>query len=120
MDDFGHKVLKIALDYDDTFTADRGMWQEIVKVMQKMGHEVTFVTFRSEDMPSRGNNDDILEDAKELGLPVVFSNHKQKAHVFKADIWIDDMPVLIPSYKDMVGMTVGCEVSKDTEALSVR
>lgn len=107
------RELNIALDYDETFTADRGMWTEVVRIMRKMGHNVTFVTFRSEDFPSRGHNEDILGDAKELGIEVVFSNHKQKSGVFKADIWIDDMPILIPSLDELEQMVEGCKKMGD-------
>jgi hypothetical protein len=115
MDRNESRTLNIALDYDETFTADKGMWTEVVRVMRKMGHDVTFVTFR-EGPTSRHSdsyNDDILGDAQELGIPVVFSNHRQKSHVFKADIWIDDMPILIPSYDDIAAMEKGCRVNSD-------
>lgn len=105
----------IALDYDDTFTADKELWTWFVDRAKKSGHEVSFVTFRHEDKPARGNNDDILEDASDLGIPIVFTNGQQKKHHFRPDVWIDDMPILIPTYEELVGMAKGCENSKDVE-----
>lgn len=91
--------MKIALDYDQTFTNDEGLWISFVKNAKDRGHSVTFVTFRKEN----GNNQDILADAELLGIDIVFCNFKQKASQFIADIWIDDSPQYIPKaevYKD--------------------
>lgn len=103
--------MKIALDYDETFTADPGLWRPFVRNALERGHAVAFVTFRYE---GHGGNEDILADANLLGIPVVFCNGRQKSHCYQADIWIDDMPVLIPSYGVMTMMTRGCEAMGDT------
>lgn len=85
--------LRISLDYDKTFTADKQLWINFVNDAKQRGHEVTFVTFRYEN---RGDeNKDILQDAKELDIKVVFTNYQPKSTIFKADIWIDDQPELI-------------------------
>lgn len=83
----------IALDYDDTFTADPTLWAEFVTLAKRRGHSVSLVTFRKETY----NNDDIEEDAKLLGMDIVYCNLKQKATQFKAHVWIDDSPHFIPS-----------------------
>lgn len=85
----------IALDYDKTFTADPDLWTAFVRNAQAHGHDVSFVTFRSEWRDV--GNDDILGDAETLGIEVVFTNARQKSECFNADIWIDDCPLLIPS-----------------------
>lgn len=105
----------IALDYDDTFTADKELWTWFVERAKKSGHEVSFVTYRFSYRPKGYDNADIEEDAKVLGIPVVFTEGKQKSHVFKADIWIDDSPYMIAGYKQMKGMIAGCETQQDTE-----
>ena len=84
----------IALDYDDTFTADRAMWSSFVGLAIAAGHLVTFVTYRALDRNE--GNDDIRRDASALGIPVVYSEGRQKQDVFTADVWIDDSPELIP------------------------
>ena len=85
--------LSIALDYDECFTANRELWTNFVLLAKSLNSKVTFVTFRYETQ----NNEDIIADAKHLDIPIVFSNGKQKSSVFKADIWIDDSPITIPS-----------------------
>lgn len=105
--------MKIALDYDETFTRDKSMWSMFASMAVAMGHEVAFVTFRHEGRG--GGNEDIIADAAQLGLPVVFCNAKQKAHCYQADIWIDDMPHLIPSYDVLRQMALGCEVMGDKQ-----
>lgn len=87
--------MRFALDYDQTFTTDEGLWIAFVENAKRRGHSVTFVTFRKED----GNNQDILADAELLGIDIVFCNFKQKASQFIADIWIDDSPQYIPEAK---------------------
>lgn len=89
--------LSIALDYDECFTANRELWTTFVLLAKSLNSKVTFITFRYETQ----NNKDIIADAKHLDIPIVFSNGKQKASVFKADIWIDDAPITIPSLSAM-------------------
>lgn len=88
----------IALDYDDTFTKDDLFWAKFVQSAKERGHSVTFVTFRYED----GENNNIRADAEMLQISIIFTNRKQKADCFKADIWIDDMPHLIPGESSMI------------------
>lgn len=101
--------MKIALDYDETFTADPKALTNVVKVFQHCGHTVTFVTFRD----GRGPNHDISADAQELGIDIVFTAGKQKQHVFNADIWIDDEPATIVRFEDLGNMYGGCLTNND-------
>ena len=103
--------MKIALDYDGTFTADRVMWSKFVRdARDREDHSVTFVTSRH-DGPG---NDDIESDARDLRVLVVYCGGRQKASCYTADIWIDDMPELIPSLDALRAMTLGCERMGDT------
>ncbi len=102
--------MRIALDYDQTFTADKHLWAAFVRHAQMREHVVVFVTFRG----AGGDNEDIMHDAADLGIPVVFTGGKQKSHCYDADIWIDDMPVLIPSFDQLSAMAEGCRVNGDT------
>ena len=89
--------LSIALDYDETFTADRELWINFVVLAKGSNHKVTFVTYRFDN----GLNADIIEDAYHLKIPIIFTGGKQKSTCFKADIWIDDNPIIIPSIEVM-------------------
>lgn len=88
--------MKIALDYDGTFTEDKEMWTAFVSLCKGRGHDVRFVTFRVHYYePWARGNEDILADAANLDIPVIFTNGEQKQKFFDADVWIDDHPELI-------------------------
>lgn len=99
--------MKIALDYDETYTADPILWDGFVQAAIRRGHEVCFVTFRSSDFPPV-MNEDIEMDALSLGIKIIYTGGKQKSTMFDADIWIDDSPVLIPKKEDLLDMYNGC------------
>lgn len=93
--------LKIAMDYDETFNADKQMWATIIKFMIANGCDVRFVTFRHEH-PATFSNEDILQDSDKLNIPIIFCEGVQKRAVterkgFNPDIWIDDSPEFIPN-----------------------
>lgn len=84
--------ISIALDFDGTVTADHAMWAAIVQVIKNHAHKVTIVTMRADN----GRNKDIELFAADCNIPIVYCSHQPKRKHFKADIWIDDMPELIP------------------------
>ena len=91
--------LNIALDFDDTYTADPALWQRFIEDAEKQGHQVWMVTARRDTADNR----DII--AKALGrfedyVGLVFCNLKSKLdHCdsigLKIHIWIDDSPYAI-------------------------
>lgn len=100
--------LKIALDYDDTFTSDKPMWANIVAFMKANGCDVRFVTARFENT-DKYSNEDILQDSDRLNIPIIFCNGKPKEDVtnrvnFKVNIWIDDYPLWIPNHSKMMDL----------------
>lgn len=87
---------KIALDFDDTYTADPELWSAFVKLAIHRGHQVYCVTARHN---TEENTDAINEAFEEQGiqLPIIFSNMGSKADEvqrrgLKIDIWCDDSP----------------------------
>ncbi|QQK87926.1 putative 5'-nucleotidase [Salmonella phage pSal-SNUABM-01] len=103
--------LKIGLDFDDTVSADLDGWSAVVCLMKGIGWDVRITTFRHETGVS--DNEDVLTFAKEAGIPVIFTNGKQKRHHTKdigwvPDIWIDDSPHYIPSVHQMTWMLKSC------------
>ena len=96
--------MKIALDYDETFTEDPILWEGFIKLAKERKHVVTFVTYRLDSI----DNEDIISDSKRLGIELVFTNGKQKSSCSSADIWIDDNPVTIPSTASLLLMHRGC------------
>jgi hypothetical protein len=102
--------VKIALDFDETYTAHPSMWDIIIQTIKEHGHDITFVTYRFDKY---GNNDDITSIALKHDMDIVYTNGKQKSQFFEADIWIDDMPITIPSAIALGEMYDGCLVNGD-------
>tara|TARA_R110000868_G_scaffold20396_3_gene86378 strand:+ start:1002 stop:1331 length:330 start_codon:yes stop_codon:yes gene_type:complete len=105
--------LKIALDFDETYTADPEMWDLFVYLSQQRNHNVTFVTYRD----SRYENADIRTAAAKLGIEIVFTGGKQKQHCYDADIWIDDSPETIVNFETLGEMYDGCLANGDCNEL---
>lgn len=85
--------MKIALDYDNTYTADRHLWNNFIQTCRIVGHDVFIVTARYAD---RDKNDELR--ALEKKVPVIYCQGVAKRwwclHFGpgKVDIWIDDKP----------------------------
>jgi FkbM family methyltransferase len=88
--------LRIALDWDDTYTRDPAAWAQVVAALTAAGHEVVLVTAR----------EDTERNWKLCKIPGVlahrryFTGHKPKRQWMEArgvsvDIWIDDRPEAI-------------------------
>ena len=67
--------MRIALDYDGTFTADEALWITFVNAVRMRGHYIAFVTARNDD----GGNGDIETDAQLLGIDIVYCEAKPKS-----------------------------------------
>ena len=86
----------IAIDYDNTYTADPEFWNKFILDAEEAGHKVICVTGRDslEDFARP-----VLESIGKL-CPVVFAGPKWKrdaalAKGWKVDVWIDDMPEMV-------------------------
>lgn len=87
--------MRIALDYDDTYTRDPIMWDVFIDYAIERGHDIRIVTFRSESM----NNADIEWTIGDR-IPVIYTGGQRKrvccyAQGFMVQVWIDDMPEII-------------------------
>jgi hypothetical protein len=86
--------MKIALDFDDTYTRDPELWDQFITLAQSRGHDIRIVTFRK-----RAMTDPVL-DYLATKMPVIFTEYTQKRHFtnemnWLVDIWIDDSPEFI-------------------------
>ena len=89
--------MKIALDYDDTYTRDPLLWNWIVTEARLRGHDVYCVTARSDRQ--------IDEVEQTLGLVlapdhIIATGHQPKRRFTQdmgimIDVWIDDSPEFI-------------------------
>lgn len=96
-------MLVIALDYDDTYTADPELWDLFIKSAQDKGHYVFIAT-------ARPDSDPVIPP---LGLEVAYCNGKPKLQAVlelgipEPNIWIDDWPWHI-------GKPAGAELSSNS------
>jgi hypothetical protein len=83
----------IGLDYDDTYTKDPEMWDELVDLMRDQGCTVYVVTRRFFDDPVEFSEDSPMD----VRCDVVYCDQRPKRQVCEGlgldvDIWIDDLP----------------------------
>jgi hypothetical protein len=90
--------LVIAIDYDDTFTADVDMWGYVIKIFQNSGHRVICVSARQENYGNRHELETALPDRVDVFLS--YGDPKSlfvESRGINVDIWIDDFPASIPT-----------------------
>lgn len=93
--------MRIALDFDETFTRDPALWTEFVRHAKERGHDVRFVTMR---YPTEG--EDIEAYADRSCIPIIYTSRAQKrafcaAQDFRPHVWIDDSPEFIVDLEAM-------------------
>lgn len=86
----------IAIDYDDTYSADPPLWDRFIEDAKSKGHEVHMVSCRRDTAQAR-------EECRIPGLRF-FEHHftsmaSKRWHMenkcrppVKVDVWIDDLP----------------------------
>jgi len=91
-------MLNIGLDFDDTYTSAPDLFAGFVNIATKMGHVVFITTARA--------HVNIADIEKAFpNLEIITSNGKPKRPAAEEygvtiDIWIDDMPEIIPGELD--------------------
>ena len=84
--------VRIALDYDGTYTLDRQLWDGFIFAAQESCHEVLIVTMRDEgeDVGSNASGArppcEVIYTRRQAKLPFM---ERAGLHV---DVWIDDNP----------------------------
>lgn len=86
--------MNIAIDFDDTYTADTDLWDLFVRQARARNHNVYCVTWRSEQQPIYGDSP---------WTDVIYCDLKAKREVCYSrniyiDVWCDDNPHAI--FKD--------------------
>ena len=95
---------KIAIDFDDTYTAMPEIWDAFIIACKAAGHSVTIVTARFENKSAPSYNYDISKVCELHGIDVVYCEGDQKSDCFEADIWIDDAVIGIPSEDQIISL----------------
>lgn len=92
--------MKIALDYDNTYTLNPRAWEHVLGVLRfQFGTDIRTVTLRS------GERDEILDFPGGMygeALPIIYCDGRPKREVcrelgWEPDVWIDDAPESIVS-----------------------
>ena len=87
--------MNVAIDYDETYTLDKILWDQIINLFINAGHDVYCVTKRYKDIA-----DDIRHD---MAIPIIYATKSKLEAVtdanIKIDVWIDDKPQSIIPYK---------------------
>lgn len=94
--------MNISIDFDNTYTQDRELWNEFIRLAQSRKHNVYCVTARHAN-----KSDHLTEVLESIGKLVgvhncVFTGNLPKrpfceANNIHIDVWIDDMPENIPA-----------------------
>lgn len=86
----------IAIDFDDTLTADAELWRGFIESATKIGHRVVCVTARRD---TDDNNETIDQWMRSHGIHLLVHYTGLASKVdymakrgLKVDIWIDDDP----------------------------
>ncbi|SRR5258706_13611281 len=87
--------MKIALDYDGTYTLDPNFWYSFILVCKDFGHDIRIVTLRKPEM-----NNDMLDALGTDFIPVLYTSNVPKRIYcdsidWQPQIWIDDTPEFI-------------------------
>lgn len=92
----------IAMDYDDTYTADPAFWAAVCDIAERHGHRVLCVTARLFD-PEDDEDVEMKRQIKESlpeRIPLYFTQHGSKiaymeSQGIKVDVWCDDRPDVV-------------------------
>lgn len=89
--------MRIALDYDHTFTRDPKAWTDFIHLMQREEHTVYCVTMRH---PTGEEHKEVQQTLGHL-VDGLFCTGRKAKRQFMADrgitidVWVDDMPETI-------------------------
>lgn len=80
--------MRIALDYDGTYTADPGLWDVFIVMAETRGHEVLCVTSRTPG---------VHPEIDDIACEVIYTGNQKKGPLMALmkrhpDVWIDDHP----------------------------
>lgn len=87
-------MLNIAVDYDETYTADPDLWYVFMSHARERGHNVFICTYRDD----RFDVDNTLSFLDRAGFEIIYTRGVAKkwwCQQFgpgEVDIWIDDKP----------------------------
>ena len=86
------KTKHIAIDWDNTVSADQGFFKNLIMQFQKSGYEPCICTLRA---PDKENRDEIYAFLEETNIPIYFTDGRPKRKFLKklgvkVHLWVDD------------------------------
>lgn len=101
--------MKIAVDYDGTFTLNPVAFSRVIRVLKQTGADIRIVTSRN----TNGDNEELEGVSKFLEIPVVYCSGQQKKTVCQGlgwvpDIWVDNEAHTIPHNSELVSASNDC------------
>lgn len=90
--------MKIAIDYDDTYTKDPDMWDQMIQLILLRGHEVWCVSARPESHMGIVKSTIGSVIGKDRCIGTNLKGKRQfvwEYYGLKPDVWIDDTPEAI-------------------------
>lgn len=90
------KSLMIAMDYDNTFSADPSLWADFIAIAQQRKHTVLCVTARHRSPTDYKEIKDAFK-SHGIDIPIYFTEMGSKIQYMldqgvKISVWIDDDP----------------------------
>ena len=87
--------MKIALDFDSTYTLDPDSWNKFIETFKNAGHQIYCVTMRYDNDDERR---DVVNSLHGKVDNIIFTGRKSKLEYvasrgIKIDVWIDDNPL---------------------------
>lgn len=90
------QCMNIAIDFDNTITADPQLFKHLINSIRMYGHKVYIVTYRYGPLAHASNSD--VWAWKDSVDGIFFTGHQAKRkyiydnHKLRIDIWMDDTP----------------------------
>ena len=90
----------IFLDYDETYTANKLMWDKVVELWKENGISVVCCTNR---FGNAHYDADVIADMERIDVPIVWAAHhsdkwaamEAAGYIPENGIWVDDRPMYI-------------------------
>ncbi len=82
--------MKIALDYDQTYTAEPDFWNDFIDLADRRGHDIRIVTHRHEELDEIKELPDVVKIYTDGVAKKWFC--ERRGDFWSPDIWIDDKP----------------------------
>jgi hypothetical protein len=99
--------LNIAIDFDDTYTLNPELWNDLIEVFRASNFHVYCVTARPEEhmQPVYDTIGNVIGQQNCIGTGLrAKREYMRKHHNIHIHIWIDDTPeaIVIPNYYDSI------------------